>query len=1509
MKKLLCLILCMCLACPFGLSIALAEEVQAAATETVLFAYDFETGTTVGANVPTKSDTVNMWTSRVESTTSKIKVYEDATQGKVAQYSNTATSNGGPRLQKSLYLDDSVTNMTVNYKFRTENASLSFHLVFADSSSQGFLSAKSSGWSTAKIVLNFETDTYASYVNGTLQQSGAIKFSDISALSLRFSTSVINGRYAYLDDVSVTTTSTVDLEACNSLSVGLRTPEEIMAPFAAYPHAPAISVPTGKYELFNYDCSLNANNGVSGGTDALWTGREDVEPDILNADSTNNGKLIRMTNDTRATKKAYLSKKLAVGTAVKEITSEHYSVLSNSAVYFQLRDKDGNVLADTESYPISEKSTGAAADSWNKVKAVFDVENSLFDVYVNDTAVAENIAFTAALPAGTYEAYVYVYGKLAGADTILFDNFVMYQDAAPVMDSVKYYGTTGTTWSLVANDVVLGEDSLVNNLRQHPRIMVTSRQDLLNKIAADPRTAHWYKSVKASADATLTQAPYAYNYGNGRNILSVARGIGTRLWNLSMAYLVEQDDAYVLRAIEEMRNAATFPDWSNNAPIIPSEIMLGFAGFYDWCYNSPVMTDEVKAEMVQIVKDQALWQFVRSYDGVISVEIARGSSNRTTVANSAAGLFAIAVADEYPQLSQFLLDNALECMKKPTNAYGSDGAYPEGASYWSYPMRTITPFMSALQTAPADGYALPENAQWYFDHVALKNTNDYWAYVSGATANFDFGDASPGLSATSAIYWHAQRTNNPFYGWYADHILAKTGSNPGETFFAIPWIDPAFETYNDGTMPLDKTFNAADNAQIASMRSSWSADDALYAAMQGGYNGTGHMFKSLGTFVIDANGERFVRTIGRSDYSALYPAYMYYNERAEGQNTLIINPGEGFDQKTTAYGRFTRHDENENEAFTVLDMTETNDDFTSATRGMYMTPGRRSVVIQDEAVMDFPSEVWWFAHTDAEMVIAEDGKSAMLYLNGERMYVCISSGPADAVFTAMEARPLPTSPVAPDENYRSFGKLAIHAKDVSEMTLTVEFIPLKAGEAAPSAVTPVTPIAEWALSEDKISTNRQAGYSLVFMNGSPNALKLEEKVLINEEDTSVAPFKENGVYYVPAKFAIDGFFATGSLSEAKVSVTRDYVTTNITENIITKNGTIFVPAAAMAEALGVKLYTDDSGLIALIDAPIEYSEETKAALRKQLGTRVLVANKDFIGFDIDKTNYELRYEERVPVVKLKDGTPVTKNGNTSTFVIDGTTYTITFVKDRFKNAIHNFLLGIVPTASLTMGNSHVIGNITNGVINSGTSGAAATMGTTSVQNLTFTFEFDSPYLIDFIRIIDQRTSAGSTLDKATWEAQKTDGTWVQLGVHESLDAGTIQGNGRTNELIVADGVEYKGLRVTLENTDDYTQRYFIYELQAFGFRPADDGVPYTVTGVTENGENLTFTTELVNIDYSGYVVVALYKDGKQVGMKIQPYTDETSVTYTLPKVDYDEAKVMVIESFVNMRILADPEIL
>ena len=43
---------------------------------------------------------------------------------------------------------------------------------------------------------------------------------------------------------------------------------------------------------------------------------------------------------------------------------------------------------------------------------------------------------------------------------------------------------------------------------------------------------------------------------------------------------------------------------------------------------------------------------MRSYDGVIKVEIASGTTNRTMIANTSAAGIALAMADEEPQLAQ-----------------------------------------------------------------------------------------------------------------------------------------------------------------------------------------------------------------------------------------------------------------------------------------------------------------------------------------------------------------------------------------------------------------------------------------------------------------------------------------------------------------------------------------------------------------------------------------------------------------------------------------------------------------------------------------------------------------------------------------------------------------------------------------------------------------------------------------------------------------------------------------
>ncbi len=1505
MRKLICLLLCVCLACPFGLVSALAEEATAAATETVLFEENFE-GYDAGEAIRAQADTYGEWSSAVASSVSTITAAtDDASHGISAYYSHSGSTSGGPRLHKMFYFEQEPTNMTINYETKATECAMSLSIYFSDGTSKQLYSTGSTAWEKVRVEINFAQSTFTVYSGGVSKKTGSFSAPDYSTLEFRFSTGVAPGKYCYLDNVKFTTTDDVDAQRVSDGAVGIRTPEEIMAPFAGFPAAPALSVPNGKYTLFTYDGTLNANNGISTGSEVLWTSVRKAMPAFLEEQP-----LIRLTNDKLGVQYGYLLKTVAVGEKPGNVIMEYYTLLADGGAYVTLQ-AGNKELANTNGSMITEATAGAIIGGWNKIKAVFDFTNQLCNVYVNDTLTVENLGFTNAVPADTYEVTIGAYGKLAPASSVLVDNFIMYQDRAPVIEGVKYYGVTGTNWDLVTADIVLTEDSYVNNLRQHPRLLINDRQAIIDKINADPQVKSWYDSYKKTADTCIDPAkdtgPYAYEFTNGRNLKGVAGNIESRLKALGFAYLVEGNEAYVERGIEEIYNLGTFPDWSNSSPILSSGIMCGVACFYDWCYNAEAMTSAVKEDILQIVKNKSLWQFVRSYDGANSVEIANGVTNRTTVANACGAAMAIAMADEEPALAQKLIDGAIKHVKQTVEAYSPDGAFAEGTSYWNYANDSMFNFLAEMDNAVVEGYTKPAALQWYYEDARLQNTPDYWAYMYGFAGNFDYGDSSASFAAHPLLFWHSQRYNKPFYGWFLERTVQRIGSSVGSKEKAILYFDPEFEYYNDGSMPLDKTFNASDLAQVASMRSSWTAKNGLYAAIQGGDNSASHMSKSLGTFVLDANGKRFIKQLGHVDYAALYDSDLYYMERAEGNNTIIANPGTEIDQNPKAIARFIAHGEAENEAFTVLDMTQTNDAFADAKRGMFMTKGRNSVVLQDEITTNTPSEIWWFAHTEADITLVDGGKGAIMRIDDEKLYARITSGPEAAVFTVMEAEMLHPEIAAPDADAMQNivgHKLAIHLSDVSTLTLAVEFIPLRDGEGLPTAFTPVKPISTWSVSDNTISAKRQAGDALVMLAGSPSVLAFEEKFVWDEKDAKVAPYEQDGILYVPAKRAAELIYAKATVSGSSVSVTRNAVTNTITEGIVTVSGTVYVPASALANALGMQLYTDESGLVAFADRAVNYTAAQKQAIYTELDTCVYIGGKLFGAFSTEKTVYYVPYADVLPSVRVSDGTKVTKTQTEASFTVNGTTYTIYRVDVNEAIAKYNAVLGTVAQTDKP-GVSNPVANMTDGDMN--TAGAIKDI---TPERETLTFELDTPHYIKEFVLTDQRPAAGSVAETVEYLGRLEDGTWVDLAGVDNLEDGTISGVKRTNTTPCTVTEPITAIQICLTNTDAYQNYIYVYEFEAIGIeKTAGMAETATYTTYTKQATETVFTTEIISPPTSGYLVTVLYQGDKSVGMKITPVTGEDSLKYSIGNTSFDTVRVMLIESFVNMRILAETETL
>jgi hypothetical protein len=203
---------------------------------------------------------------------------------------------------------------------------------------------------------------------------------------------------------------------------------------------------------------------------------------------------------------------------------------------------------------------------------------------------------------------------------------------------------------------------------------------------------------------------------------------------------------------------------------------------------------------------------------------------------------------------------------------------------------------------------------------------------------------------------------------------------------------------------------------------------------------------------------------GRDDYNL--PGYFgnqrwnYYRLRAEGHNTLVVNPGKGNDQKL-ASTPILRFESKPARAFAIGDLkAAVAPSARRAERGVAMLD-RQRVLIQDELVSEQPAEVWWFMHTEAKIELDAAGTTAKLQRGGKQLSARILS-PAAAKFAVMKAEPLPTSPQPPKQaNNDRYRKLAVHLTDVKELRLAVLFTPLtKDGKLAP-APERVVPLTQW----------------------------------------------------------------------------------------------------------------------------------------------------------------------------------------------------------------------------------------------------------------------------------------------------------------------------------------------------------------------------------------------------------------------------------------------------------------
>jgi hypothetical protein len=546
------------------------------------------------------------------------------------------------------------------------------------------------------------------------------------------------------------------------------------------------------------------------------------------------------------------------------------------------------------------------------------------------------------------------------------------------------------------------------------------------------------KALARFRDALHDQANSAPAEGKTRNgIKRQAR----RLINTSFLALIDNDNraADALQVTRSLLGEFTSAASWRQRPVIKSfldcaEISVAVSLAYDWLYDK-LLTAE-REEIEQSLLKHVLEPALAAYEDPKLVW-PRRRDNCALVSNSGILLASLAMIERRPVLSTKLVGKSLASSRNVFEAFGPDGAWPEGLSYWSLAMRYASLMVAALESTLGSSFGLAEQP-------GFAQTGDFALHAVGPFgAAFNFGDSERRFDV-SPLAWLAHRFRRPVDSWLV--------RNYDGWFLPLMMIWPKQRKTGPSTLnlPKGKVFRGS---QLACFRNTWSSEvkaRPIYLAIKGG-NLSGsrlaastrpedvllHAQADAGSFIIDGARQRWVTDLGSDDYDLpgyfdhgadhrSGPRWRYYRAHAAGHNTLVID---GSNQVPNARTTILGSSAEGNRQWVVFDLSSAYGKPAGSIRRGAALIGRQ-VLIQDEIDAEVSGDIVWAIHTsaDPDSVV---GSVARFRLGDDRFVARILE-PAAARFE-LTLPPAPSSFRISDAQQRHGGLLAGHDGLVSEL--------------------------------------------------------------------------------------------------------------------------------------------------------------------------------------------------------------------------------------------------------------------------------------------------------------------------------------------------------------------------------------------------------------------------------------------------------------------------------------------
>ena len=358
---------------------------------------------------------------------------------------------------------------------------------------------------------------------------------------------------------------------------------------------------------------------------------------------------------------------------------------------------------------------------------------------------------------------------------------------------------------------------------------------------------------------------------------------------------------------------------------------------------------------------------------------------------------ALAVADEYPDIVRQIIDRALTTISLPIEDYKPDGAYPEGFSYWGYGTSFNVMFLSAMEKSFSTDFGLSQMPGF------LKTPTFRENMISTTGASFNWGDSGSGTSLSPAMFWFAQKNNDPSLLWMEKSILDKNDYSEFTRDRLLPAaIIWGKETpFDKITEPASRVYIGQGSNPVAIMRTSWSDTNGIYLGFKVGSASVNHAHMDIGSFVMESDGVRWASDFGMQNYESLESkGIQVFGRTQDAQRWIIFRMNnfvhntltvDGQLQLVDGYAKLDRYSDKPKFQFAISDLsTVYAGQLASVTRGTGIVD-ESYVVVQDELkTLDKPTKVRWTMMTTAEVSMVGHN-TALLKKDGKQMILRVDS--------------------------------------------------------------------------------------------------------------------------------------------------------------------------------------------------------------------------------------------------------------------------------------------------------------------------------------------------------------------------------------------------------------------------------------------------------------------------------------------------------------------------------------